>query len=53
MWFAAVRSVLPVMALLQLLYMVAVTGLSAGAVATAYECVTGHDKSSGSTKVSV
>lgn len=53
MWFAAVRSVLPVMALLQLLYMVAVTGLSAGAVATAYELVTGHDKSSDSTKVSV
>lgn len=51
-WLAAVRSVFPIMALLQLLYMVAVTGLSAGAVATAYKLVTGHheDAPSASTR---
>src|SRR5579864_98234 len=42
-WLAAFRSVFPIMALLQLLYMMAVTGLSAGAIATAYKQVTGHD----------
>jgi len=51
-WLAAVRGVLPVLALLQLLYMVAVTGLSAGAVATAYNHVTGHDRPSDPTRAS-
>jgi len=50
-WLAATRSVLPVLALLQLLYMVAVTGLSTGAVATAYKLVTGHDGPSDPTRV--
>jgi len=40
---AASRQVARVLALLQLLYMVAVTGLSTGAVATAYKLVTGYD----------
>lgn len=51
-WLAATRSVLPVLALLQLLYMVAVTGLSAGAVATAYKLVTGQDGPSDPTRAS-
>jgi len=42
-WLVALRIVFPIMALFQLFYIGAVTGLSAGAVASAYRLLTGHD----------
>jgi hypothetical protein len=39
--FAAIASVWPILAIMELLYMVALSGMSAGAVATAYKLVTG------------
>jgi hypothetical protein len=39
--FAAIASVWPVLAIMELLYMVALSGMSAGAIATAYKLVTG------------
>ena len=39
--FAAIASVWPILAIMELLYMVALSGMSAGAIATAYKLVTG------------